>query len=118
VFQIKKFHSDDLELYSNDEKILYDCQTADSSFVVTTKLKLPTVLKIVYKGKNLTLTEFWLGNIRASSNMLNQICFVTYTNKKTLLSNSLLFPGTMTIEIYSKTFIEYHLLNKNFSFYE
>jgi hypothetical protein len=118
VFQIKKFDPSSLELYSNDEKLAFDCVTHDAELVVTTRLKLPTVLQISSKGKNLTLTEFWLGNVRASSTMLRQICSVTYANNKTLSDTALLLPGTMRIEIYSKSFIEYHLLNKNFCIYE
>ena len=118
VFQIKNFDPNDLELYSNDEKLAFDCVTQDNRFEISTRIKLPTNLTIVSKGKNLTLTEFWLGNVRASSTMLRQICSVTYANNKTLSDTALLLPGTMKIEIYSKSFIEYHLLNKNFCIYE
>lgn len=117
VFKIKKFDLDDLELYTNDEKLQYDGVINDE-LVVSAKVQLPTNLKIVSKGKNLTLSEFWLGNIQASSTMLNQICSVTYTNGRTMTTTSMLLPGTMHIEIYSRSFIEYHLINKNLCAYE
>lgn len=118
VFQIKKFDPSNLELSSNDKKLEFDCVIQDAELVVTTRLKLPTILQIISKGKNLKLTEFWLGNVKASSTMLQQICSVTYANNKTLSDTALLLPGIMRIEIYSKSFIEYHLLNKNFCIYE
>jgi hypothetical protein len=118
IFQIKKFDLCDLELYTNEQTLLFDAETKDNHIVVSARIQLPANLQIVSRGKNLTLTEFWLGNIKASATMLSQICSVTYANNKILLSNSLLIPGTMTIEIYSRSFIEYHLLNKNLCTYE
>ena len=98
--------------------LAFNAEIEDNQIVVTTKIHLPTNLQITSRGKNLTLVEFWLGNIKASPAMLKQICSITYTNNKTVSSTCLLIPGTMEIEIYSKTFIEYHLMNKNFCVYE
>lgn len=117
VFQIKKFDLCDLELYTNEQTLLFDAEIKDNHVVIDTRIQLPANLQIVSQGKNLTLTEFWLGNIKASATMLNQICSVTYANDKTVSGTSLLIPGTMTIEIYSRSFIEYHLINKNLCVY-
>lgn len=118
IFQIKTFDLSNLELYSNEQLLAFNAEIEDNQIVVTTKIHLPTNLQITSRGKNLTLVEFWLGNIKASPAMLKQICSITYTNNKTVSSTCLLIPGTMEIEIYSKTFIEYHLMNKNFCVYE
>jgi hypothetical protein len=118
IFQIKKFDLSDLALYSNEQKLFFDCLTQDNHLVINTRINLPTNLRIISKGKNLKLKEFWLGNVKASPHMMNQICSVTYANNKTLFDTCLLIPGTMKIEIYSKSFIEFHLMNKNFFAYE
>jgi len=118
VFQIKKIDLSDLELYTNDQILVYDAVIVNDVLTIDSRLQLPTNLRIVSKAKNLTLKEFWLGNVQASSNMLNNICSVTYTNNKTMLTTAMLLPGTMNIEIYSRSFIEYHLMNKNYCTYE
>lgn len=118
MFQIKKFDLSDLELYTNDQTLAYDAAITNNVLTINSRLQLPTNLRIVSKTKNLTLKEFWLGNVQASSNMLNHICSVTYANNKTILTTTMLLPGTMNIEIYSKSFIEYHLMNKNYCTYE
>lgn len=105
-------------MYTNDQMLPFDGVTQHNQIVLKTQIQLPANLQIVSRGKNLTLTEFWLGNIRASKDMLAQICSVNYATNKTVSSNCLIIPGTMTIEIYSSSFIEYHLLNKNFCIYE
>ena len=113
VFETKKFDLSAIDLYSNEQQLEFNSLMEDSKLTLETKIKLPTNLYIMSRSKNLTLTEFWLGNVRASPEMLAQICLVTFKNNKTLFTNSLILPGVMKIEIYSKSFIEFHLLNKN-----
>jgi hypothetical protein len=82
---------------------------------IETKIQLANILYITTKQKNIELKEFWLGNIKASTIMLSQICNFTFEDNTQIWTTVWHLPGTATIELFSNSFIEFHLYHNNVS---
>lgn len=99
--------SESLELLDRDG--IVDFQVTNLyNFTIETKINLPNIIYIKTHNYNTTLKELWLGNIKATDSMLDQICCYTVDNQSKYTTHWPT-PGITKIEFFDPSFIEFHL---------
>lgn len=105
---IENFDPLNILLADRKEDLSFKLTNNKSFITAETKVKLPNIIYITSKQPHIELKEFWLGNVKATDSMLNQISYFTSESINTH-STYWQMPGTIKIEIFDTSFIEFHL---------
>jgi len=103
----------DLKLSDRQSSLTHNTTIEENLITIESTISLPNILYIHHPG-NLLLKEFFIGGIRSSKSMLEQIVLDTpLTSDKFNVSSIWYQPGIARIELFDKSFIEYHLHYSN-----
>jgi hypothetical protein len=101
------------KLYDRKSDLLYTTAFNDHLIQIDSKISLSNIIHIEHQG-NISVKEFWLGGVKASQEMLDQIFIYSPAHSSsTIVSKNWQLPGITKIELFSLSPIHYHLLYQN-----